>query len=141
MERQGGAPAAAMPSCVAEAAGCIAFPRDQERRHGHPRLKRFCAALAGAEARLHGAPANILVYAVGGRSFAYFKTSEPERWRFSFKASPDRFLELTRRAGALHFGTQLVLAVGEQLAQCRQVGLGSRFHFCSSQACEWSGEG
>ncbi|MES5813290.1 MmcQ/YjbR family DNA-binding protein [Pseudoxanthomonas sp. Soil82] len=60
---------------------------------GH--LKEFCAALAGADVRLHGAPANILVYSIGGKSFAYFKTSEPERWRFSFKATPERFLELT----------------------------------------------
>jgi predicted DNA-binding protein (MmcQ/YjbR family) len=37
----------------------------------------------------------VLVYKVGGRSFAYFKTSEPERWRFSLCVGPDRFLELT----------------------------------------------
>ena len=59
------------------------------------RLKEFCAALAGAQVRLHDAPANILVYSIGDKSFAYFKTSEPERWRFSFKATPGRFLELT----------------------------------------------
>ena len=59
------------------------------------RLRKFCAAQAGAEVRLHGAPANILVYSIGEKTFAYFKTSEPERWRFSFKVSPERFLELT----------------------------------------------
>lgn len=58
-------------------------------------VKKFCAALAGAEVHLHDAPANILVYSIGDKSFAYFKTSEPERWRFSFKVTPDRFLELT----------------------------------------------
>ena len=58
-------------------------------------LKAFCAAFAGAQERDSGAPANILVYSIGGKTFAYFKTSEPERWRFSFKASPERFLELT----------------------------------------------
>ena len=31
----------------------------------------------------------------GGRKFAYFKTSEPEQWRFSIRTSPERFLELT----------------------------------------------
>ncbi|AKC86447.1 hypothetical protein WQ53_06380 [Pseudoxanthomonas suwonensis] len=58
-------------------------------------LKAFCAGLPGVEARRLDAPANILVYAIGGKTFAYFKTSEPERWRFSFKASPEHFLELT----------------------------------------------
>ena len=37
----------------------------------------------------------ILVYTVGGSKFAYFKTSEPERWRFSVRVTPDRFVELT----------------------------------------------
>lgn len=58
-------------------------------------LKAHCAQFPGAVATLHSAPSNILVYAVGGKTFAYFKTSEPERWRFSLRASPDRFLELT----------------------------------------------
>jgi len=58
-------------------------------------LKSFCARLPGAEVRERGPPANILVYAVGGKRFAHFKTSEPERWRFSVKAAGDRFLALT----------------------------------------------
>jgi len=58
-------------------------------------LKEFCARLPGASAQLHGAPANILIYNVGGKRFAHFKTSQPEQWRFSIKVSPDRFLELT----------------------------------------------
>jgi predicted DNA-binding protein (MmcQ/YjbR family) len=58
-------------------------------------LKAFCKTLAGARETLYGEPSNILVYSVGGRTFAYFKTSEPERWRFSTKVSPDRFIELT----------------------------------------------
>lgn len=37
----------------------------------------------------------MLVYAVGGKQFAYFKLSDPEKWRFSFRATPERFLELT----------------------------------------------
>jgi predicted DNA-binding protein (MmcQ/YjbR family) len=32
---------------------------------------------------------------VGGSKFAYFKTSLPERWRFSIRVTPDRFIELT----------------------------------------------
>ena len=39
------------------------------------------------------------MYAVGGKTFAYFKTSEPERWRFSIRVSPSRFLELTDMPG------------------------------------------
>ena len=58
-------------------------------------VQRLCARLPGAESRLYDDARNVLVYSVGGRAFAYFKTSEPERWRFSFRASPDRFLELT----------------------------------------------
>lgn len=58
-------------------------------------VKKFCAGLPGAESRLLEDPMNVLVYSVGGKSFAYFKTSEPERWRFSFRASPERFIELT----------------------------------------------
>jgi len=30
---------------------------------------------------------------VGGKKFAYFKTSNPERWRFSVKVTPARFVE------------------------------------------------
>lgn len=35
------------------------------------------------------------MYAVGDKKFAYFKTSEPERWRLSIRVSPERFVELT----------------------------------------------
>jgi predicted DNA-binding protein (MmcQ/YjbR family) len=58
-------------------------------------LKNFCSRLPGAEAILHGAPANILMYAIGGKRFAHFKTSQPEQWRFSIKVTPERFVELT----------------------------------------------
>ena len=60
-----------------------------------PQLKRYCRAFPGASETLYGAPYNFLVYAVGGRTFAYFKTSQPERWRFSMRVAPDRFIELT----------------------------------------------
>ena len=58
-------------------------------------LKSICGKLAGATSRLYGHPSNILVYYVGNRKFAYFKTSEPEKWRFSIRTTPDRFVELT----------------------------------------------
>ncbi len=58
-------------------------------------LKEFCLSLAAATASERGEPANVLTYKVKGRNFAYFKTSEPERWRFSVRVSPERFLELT----------------------------------------------
>jgi len=44
-------------------------------------------------------PNNILVYSVHDKKFAYFKTSEPEKWRFSVRVSPGRFLELTDQPG------------------------------------------
>ena len=58
-------------------------------------LKRFCRGLPNAMETLYGEPYNFLVYSVGGKKFAYFKTSEPERWRFSTRVTPDRFIELT----------------------------------------------
>lgn len=62
-------------------------------------LKAFCRAFPGAVETLHGAPSNILVYKVGDKTFAYFKTSDPERWRFSLRTTPARFLELTDMPG------------------------------------------
>lgn len=62
-------------------------------------LKALCRRFPGAEERLHGPPSNILVYRVGDKFFAYFKTSDPERWRFSIKVTPERFLELTDQPG------------------------------------------
>lgn len=58
-------------------------------------LKRFCRSLPQARETLHGEPWNFLVYTIGERKFAYFKTSEPERWRFSVRVSPAHFVELT----------------------------------------------
>jgi predicted DNA-binding protein (MmcQ/YjbR family) len=58
-------------------------------------LKRYCLSLPGAESLLYGHPSNILVYFVGGKRFAWFKTSAPEQWRFTIRTTPDRFLELT----------------------------------------------
>jgi predicted DNA-binding protein (MmcQ/YjbR family) len=58
-------------------------------------LKRFCRAFPNAVETDYGEPYNWLVYSVRDEKFAYFKTSEPERWRFSVRVSPDRFVELT----------------------------------------------
>lgn len=58
-------------------------------------VKTFCQSLPGAEERNVGAPNNVLFYLVGDKKFAYFKTSEPEQWRFSVRVTADRFLELT----------------------------------------------
>ena len=59
------------------------------------RLKVLCSRFRGATSRLHGHPGNVLVYSVGGKAFAYFKTSDPEKWRFSIRVTADRFVELT----------------------------------------------
>ncbi|HEY0975692.1 MAG TPA: MmcQ/YjbR family DNA-binding protein [Solimonas sp.] len=58
-------------------------------------VKEHCSHLPGAASKRYGPPSNVLVYYVGGRKFAYFKTSEPEQWRFSIRTSPARFLALT----------------------------------------------
>jgi predicted DNA-binding protein (MmcQ/YjbR family) len=62
-------------------------------------LKQRCSQFPGATHTLYGEPSNILVYEVGGKKFAYFKTSEPEQWRFSMRVTPDRFVELTGQPG------------------------------------------
>ncbi len=58
-------------------------------------LRKLCRNLPGTNERLLPDPYNILVYSLDKNNFAYFKTSQPEMWRFSIKASPDRFVELT----------------------------------------------
>lgn len=58
-------------------------------------LKAFCRAFGGAAETPHGEPSNVLTYSVAGKNFAYFKTSDPEKWRFSLRVSPERFVELT----------------------------------------------
>ena len=58
-------------------------------------LKQFCRRFPHATETRYGEPSNFLVYAVGGKKFAYFKTSHPEKWRFSIRVEPDRFIELT----------------------------------------------
>jgi predicted DNA-binding protein (MmcQ/YjbR family) len=58
-------------------------------------LKRLCREFPHATETLYGEPYNFLVYSVGGKKFAYFKTSQPEQWRFSTRVTPDRFIELT----------------------------------------------
>jgi predicted DNA-binding protein (MmcQ/YjbR family) len=62
-------------------------------------LKKFCSELPGANARLLPDPYNIHVYSLYEKNFAYFKTSQPEMWRFSIKVSAERFLELTEVEG------------------------------------------
>ena len=53
----------------------------------------------GVEEKLSGDPSNVLTYKVMGKSFAYFKTSDPEKWRFSIRTTPERFVELTEFPG------------------------------------------
>src|SRR5437667_6373286 len=60
-----------------------------------PQLKDVCRGFPSASETLYEQPYNFLVYSVGGKKFAYFKTSHPERWRFSTRVAPDRFIELT----------------------------------------------
>jgi predicted DNA-binding protein (MmcQ/YjbR family) len=62
-------------------------------------LQKFCRSLPGAGEKLLPEPWNILVYSLDKINFAYFKTSDPERWRFSIKVTPSRFVELTDVAG------------------------------------------
>ncbi|MBV1910460.1 MAG: MmcQ/YjbR family DNA-binding protein [Kangiellaceae bacterium] len=62
-------------------------------------LKQLCQSLPKSTCVELGGPSNIMSYLVHGKKFAYFKTSAPEKWRFSFRATPERFLELTDQPG------------------------------------------
>ncbi len=62
-------------------------------------IRAFCLSLPDAYEKVCGEPANIHVFKLRDKQFAYFKTSEPERWRFSIRVSPERFLELTDQEG------------------------------------------
>lgn len=58
-------------------------------------VKAFCSRFPAVASKLAGPPSNVLLYSVDKKYFAYFKTSEPEKWRFSIRVTPERFLELT----------------------------------------------
>lgn len=62
-------------------------------------VKHFCRSFPSCEEKETPPPYSILTYSVAGKKFAYFKTSTPEQWRFSFRTSPERFLELTDQPG------------------------------------------
>jgi len=62
-------------------------------------LKVFCRSLPGSTEHESSSPSNLLSYKVHEKKFAYFKTSEPEQWRFSFRTTAERFLELTDQPG------------------------------------------
>lgn len=62
-------------------------------------LKAYCRSLPKVEAIRYGAPSNVLCYFARGKRFAHFKTSVPERWRFSFRVAPELFLALTDMPG------------------------------------------
>lgn len=62
-------------------------------------VKKFCTSLPGATAILLAPPVNVLSYRIESKRFAYFKTSEPEQWRFSVRVSAERFVELTDMPG------------------------------------------
>lgn len=58
-------------------------------------VKRHCSNYPASLSKLFGPPSTFLAYSVGDKQFAYFKTSEPEKWRLSIRTTPERFLELT----------------------------------------------
>jgi len=62
-------------------------------------LKDYCLSLPGSEMKEIKHPGNLMSYSLLGKKFAYFKTSQPEQWRFSFKTSSAVFMELTDQEG------------------------------------------
>lgn len=63
--------------------------------HSIEEIKIYCRSFAGSYEKELPHPSNVLVFYVHNKKFAYFKTSEPEQWRFSLRVAPERFLELT----------------------------------------------
>ncbi|WP_293268226.1 MmcQ/YjbR family DNA-binding protein [Neptunomonas sp.] len=62
-------------------------------------LRNYCQSFKGATEKDSKHPSNILSFSIAEKKFAYFKTSEPEIWRFSIRVTPERFLELTDQPG------------------------------------------
>ncbi len=62
-------------------------------------VRHYCMTFAGALEQDSGHPSNVLTFSIRDKKFAYFKTSEPEKWRFSVRVTPERFLELTDQMG------------------------------------------
>jgi len=62
-------------------------------------VKEFCRLFSAVDEIEKKQPKNYLSYSLHGKKFAYFKTSEPEKWRFSLRVLPERFLELTDQEG------------------------------------------
>jgi len=62
-------------------------------------VTKYCLSFPAATEREDGHPSNILSFYVANKKFAYFKTSEPEKWRFSIRTTPNRFIELTDQPG------------------------------------------
>ncbi|NHQ84676.1 hypothetical protein HA050_00910 [Iodobacter sp. HSC-16F04] len=61
--------------------------------------KNYCRSLAGVSEKVCAAPANVHVFYVGDKQFAWFKTSQPEQGRLSIRTAAERFLELTDQEG------------------------------------------
>lgn len=61
--------------------------------------KTFCRSLPCVSDKVFEHPSNIQTFYIHNRKFAYFKTSDPEKWRFSIRVSPDLFLTLTDQPG------------------------------------------
>lgn len=59
----------------------------------------FCLALPAVTEESSGDPYNIHAFKIGSKKFAYYKTSEPEKFRFSIRVTPSRFVELTDQPG------------------------------------------
>ena len=62
-------------------------------------VKQFCRSLPAVVEIEKTHPKNYLSYTLHGKKLAYINTREPEIWRFCFRVSSERFLELTDQPG------------------------------------------
>ncbi len=58
-------------------------------------LSDYCCSLPGVRTQESEHPGNIYRFLVDKKLFAYYKTSEPQRGRFSIRVDPERYWELT----------------------------------------------
>ncbi|MEH6626490.1 MAG: MmcQ/YjbR family DNA-binding protein [Motiliproteus sp.] len=58
-------------------------------------LSDYCCSLPAVTTAEIGTPGNIFRFKVDKQTFAYYKTSDPQRGRFSLRVDAERFWELT----------------------------------------------
>ncbi|WP_162926406.1 hypothetical protein [Teredinibacter purpureus] len=62
-------------------------------------VRPLCGSFLGVIENEQGASSNIVLFSVSGKKYAYYNVSNPKKWRFSIRVTPERFLKLTGLPG------------------------------------------